>query len=145
MERHRGRAGIGIIEMAPKGKKDGGERGIRTLGTTFGGTRDFQSRSFGQLGHLSVNGPCLAVRLSRDSRSRNSIDGSISSGGEGGIRTHVPRSSRDKSISSRPRYDHFGTSPHKPIRDFPAASRKRTPSWHGIQLQECRIPPPFGG
>ena|GEM_PF-4734514 len=32
-------------------------------------------------------------------------------GGEGGIRTHVPRSSRDKSISSRPRYDHFGTSP----------------------------------
>ena len=34
-------------------------------------------------------------------------------GGEGGIRTHVPGSSPDKSISSRPRYDHFGTSPQK--------------------------------
>ena len=33
---------------------DGGERGIRTLGTTVSSTRDFQSRSFGQLGHLSV-------------------------------------------------------------------------------------------
>jgi hypothetical protein len=32
----------------------GGERGIRTPGTTFGSTRDFQSRSFNQLGHLSV-------------------------------------------------------------------------------------------
>ena len=32
---------------------NGGERGIRTLGTTFGSTRDFQSRSFSQLGHLS--------------------------------------------------------------------------------------------
>ena len=31
-------------------------------------------------------------------------------GGEGGIRTHVPRL-RDKAISSRPRYGHFGTSP----------------------------------
>jgi hypothetical protein len=32
---------------------NGGERGIRTLGTAVGSTRDFQSRSFGQLGHLS--------------------------------------------------------------------------------------------
>ncbi len=32
----------------------GGERGIRTPGTTFGSTRDFQSRSLGQLGHLSI-------------------------------------------------------------------------------------------
>ncbi len=30
--------------------------------------------------------------------------------GEGGIRTHVPRL-KDKPISSRPRYGHFGTSP----------------------------------
>src|SRR5262249_41293876 len=30
-------------------------------------------------------------------------------GGEGGIRTHVPL--RDKTLSRRPRYDHFGTSP----------------------------------
>jgi hypothetical protein len=32
----------------------GGERGIRTLGPAFGGTHDFQSCPFGQLGHLSV-------------------------------------------------------------------------------------------
>ena len=32
----------------------GGERGIRTPGTTFGSTRDFQSRSLSQLGHLSL-------------------------------------------------------------------------------------------
>ena len=34
--------------------KFGGERGIRTLGTTVSSTRDFQSRSFSQLGHLSA-------------------------------------------------------------------------------------------
>ena len=33
--------------------KNGGERGIRTLGTAFGSTHDFQSCSFSQLGHLS--------------------------------------------------------------------------------------------
>ncbi len=33
-----------------------------------------------------------------------------SSGGEGGIRTHVPELP-DHPISSRRRYDHFGTSP----------------------------------
>jgi hypothetical protein len=32
------------------------------------------------------------------------------SGGEGGIRTHVPELP-DHPISSRRRYDHFGTSP----------------------------------
>ena len=31
----------------------GGERGIRTLGAAFGSTHDFQSCSFGHLGHLS--------------------------------------------------------------------------------------------
>jgi hypothetical protein len=36
------------------GEKDGGERGIRTLGTPFGRTHDFQSCSFSQLGHLSA-------------------------------------------------------------------------------------------
>jgi hypothetical protein len=34
---------------------NGGERGIRTLGTAFGSTHDFQSCSFSQLGHLSVS------------------------------------------------------------------------------------------
>jgi hypothetical protein len=33
---------------------DGGERGIRTLGSTFGRTHDFQSCPIGQLGHLSA-------------------------------------------------------------------------------------------
>ena len=33
----------------------GGERGIRTLGAAFDSTHDFQSCSFGQLGHLSEN------------------------------------------------------------------------------------------
>src|SRR3990170_3115654 len=33
---------------------DGGEGGIRTLEAGFSHLRDFQSRSFGQLGHLSV-------------------------------------------------------------------------------------------
>ena len=33
---------------------NGGERGIRTPGTTFGSTHDFQSCSFSQLGHLST-------------------------------------------------------------------------------------------
>ena len=36
-----------------KVKFPGGERGIRTLGTAFGSTHDFQSCSFSQLGHLS--------------------------------------------------------------------------------------------
>ena len=36
-----------------KVKFPGGERGIRTLGTAFGSTHDFQSCSFNQLGHLS--------------------------------------------------------------------------------------------
>ena len=63
----------------------GGESGIRTHGTLLGYTR-FPVVPLRPLGHLSL-------------------------GGEGGIRTHVPCSSQDKSISSRPRYGHFGTSP----------------------------------
>ncbi len=53
-------------------------------------------------------------------------DGGTGCGGEGGIRTHVPRSSRDKSISSRPRYDHFGTSPHYPDRTRLRLERKNS-------------------
>jgi hypothetical protein len=40
----------------------GGERGIRTPGTTFGSTRDFQSRSLSQLGHLSSISLVLRTR-----------------------------------------------------------------------------------
>gem|GEM_PF-3287678 len=34
--------------------KNGGERGIRTLGAALNDTHDFQSCSFSQLGHLST-------------------------------------------------------------------------------------------
>ncbi len=40
--------------VPPKGAH-GGESGIRTHGSAFGGTHDFQSCTFGQLGHLSVS------------------------------------------------------------------------------------------
>jgi hypothetical protein len=35
-------------------QKNGGERGIRTLGAVISDTHDFQSCSFSQLGHLSA-------------------------------------------------------------------------------------------
>ncbi len=38
----------------PGSSPSGGERGIRTLETAFGSLHDFQSCSFGQLGHLSI-------------------------------------------------------------------------------------------
>ncbi len=43
--------------------KFGGERGIRTLGAAFGSTHDFQSCSFGQLGHLSVSMIIRDIRM----------------------------------------------------------------------------------
>ena len=55
-------------------------------------------------------------------------------GGEGGIRTHVPRYSRDKSISSRPRYDHFGTSPESLMLNFPCGYEKNPSSGCGSPL-----------
>ena len=50
--------------VAAKNKKLGGERGIRTLGTPFGRTHDFQSCSFSQLGHLSVRKPWFVCQKS---------------------------------------------------------------------------------
>jgi hypothetical protein len=44
----------GIVQIRLLRRKNGGERGIRTLGTAFGSTHDFQSCSFNQLGHLSI-------------------------------------------------------------------------------------------
>jgi hypothetical protein len=141
-------------------------------------TRDFQSRSFGQLGHLSADLGCLCLslvvipkvafpalcdpypgRIRKDEKTRTATerrplnllrgvpDFRMASaqcdlpgrfheiktqrqgghGGEGGIRTHVPRYSRGKSISSRPRYGHFGTSPfcsHSAV--FLRSLKKRT-------------------
>jgi hypothetical protein len=51
-----------------------------------GGTRDFQSRSFGQLGHLSAMKSASADFIMPTEYC------SLILGGEGGIRTHVPRS-----------------------------------------------------
>ena len=42
--------------------RKGGEGGIRTLDAPFGHARDFQSRSFGQLGHLSACAQSTAGR-----------------------------------------------------------------------------------
>jgi hypothetical protein len=54
----------------------------------------------------SVHTPCSA-EIKKDPRR---IPFYFSNGGEGGIRTHVPELP-DHPISSRRRYDHFGTSP----------------------------------
>ena len=63
---------------------------------------------------ISSRAPSASSGISPQDFSRNilvAVFVALNYGGEGGIRTHVPCSSQDKSISSRPRYDHFGTSP----------------------------------
>ena len=61
-----------------------------------------------------IRGPLIITKalaiFRRFSQYRTLFHHSVS-GGEGGIRTHVPCSSQDNSISSRARYGHFGTSP----------------------------------
>ena len=62
------------------------------------------------LGHLSAH--MVHGSGFRDQAKHNIFSHSeLSCGGGGGIRTHVPRSSRDNPISSRARYIHFGTPP----------------------------------
>ena len=91
------------------------------------GTHDFQSCPFGQLGHLSVISAQTHSSQPPFQTTKNFFDGSVSPsaaieispiffqgkniGGEGGIRTHGP-SFPGQPISSRPRYNHFGTSPY---------------------------------
>jgi hypothetical protein len=43
-----------VWQTKTSGRKNGGERGIRTLGAALNDTHDFQSCSFNQLGHLSA-------------------------------------------------------------------------------------------
>jgi hypothetical protein len=50
------------IENVPDGTKNGGESGIRTHGAGISSTHDFQSCSFGQLGHLSADRPLCEPR-----------------------------------------------------------------------------------
>ena len=52
-------------------------------------------------------------------------------GGEGGIRTHVPELP-DHPISSRRRYDHFGTSPAEQFRADVCQRRVRPPHFAGV-------------
>jgi hypothetical protein len=90
----RGRVQVGAAGQADAGRghKNGGERGIRTLGAVISDTHDFQSCSFSQLGHLSafqlVKQP-VHCRTLEDSP-LSCIHSSEMNGGEGGIRTHDP-------------------------------------------------------
>ena len=66
---------------------------------------------------LTLNVPAVAGLGTRLATRRGGPEAQVSdkerseeSGGEGGIRTHVPELP-DHPISSRRRYDHFGTSP----------------------------------
>ena len=52
-------------------------------------------------------------------------------GGEGGIRTHVPELP-DHPISSRRRYDHFGTSPAEQFRADFCQRRVQPPHFAGV-------------
>ncbi len=70
----------------------GGERGIRTLGAVFDSTHDFQSCTFGQLGHLSVfqgriSGPYFAGKTNESKMLYSILPdmGFRPDGGEGGI------------------------------------------------------------
>ena len=85
-------AGEGLMGLEPI-RQDGGEGGIRTHGTGTTHTHAFQACS---LSHSDTSPACW--------------NSTIINGG-GGIRTHVPGSSPDNPISSRARYDHFGTPP----------------------------------
>ena len=98
---------------AVKGGQDlgGGERGIRTLGAAFNSTHDFQSCSFGQLGHLSVSSGCETFDhlegLPGPVNHARWNEAPSETGGEGGIRTPDPiftgcRFSRAEPSAARP-------------------------------------------
>ncbi len=56
--------------------------------------------------------PRLIPAVSCTERGPGNLANPASGYGGGGIRTHVPSSSPDNPISSRARYDHFGTPPY---------------------------------
>ncbi len=134
----------------------GGEGGIRTHGAVTH-THAFQACSFG----LSDTSPYRSLSdrtvtaLHRHepggTRTRYAYSSIVKTGGEGGIRTHVPGYSPDKTISSRPRYDHFGTSPRGLFlsrsrgRHFPAAGGKNPEASPGSHPPATRGEPGTGG
>ena len=63
-------------------------------------------------------------------------------GGEGGIRTHVPLA--DKTLSRRPRYDHFGTSPYSIVDPGLAARRCPAGPQAAAGTRNCSILPVYG-
>ena len=74
-------------------KVNGGESGVRTHGAVISSTHDFQSCSFGQLGHLSANQQRFLEKPSQrpepgtndhPPRPNRRIKG-LGNGGEGGI------------------------------------------------------------
>ncbi len=79
-------------------EREGFEPSVHLLGVHTISSRA-PSASRASLHNIHLTDPCSAPA------------GGKPGGGEGGIRTHVPCSSQDKSISSRPRYGRFGTSP----------------------------------
>ena len=98
----------------------GGESGIRTHGGVSP-THAFQACSFS---HSDISPGARAVWAgTRGSLRAASGLALAEGGGEGGIRTPV-RPFDPKPISSRSRYDHFGTSPCGCCGDEP-------PQWHG--------------
>jgi hypothetical protein len=85
------------------------------------GTSGFQNR-------LAVDLPAAGGRIEPSAGKSDKIDG-----GEGGIRTHVPVLP-DHPISSRRRYDRFGTSPSLP----------KIPREHRIMVNRCSRAPGGG-
>ena len=55
----------------------GGEGGIRTLEAGISRLRDFQSRSFGQLGHLSVNDNHQKIQVPKNMAEREGFEPSV--------------------------------------------------------------------
>ena len=92
--------------------KDGGERGIRTLGATFGSTHDFQSCSFSQLGHLSA---MTAVDTIPCNQTSINMTYTTFAGGEDRIRTCGGR--EPPTVFETAAFNHSATSPEKKLQD----------------------------
>ncbi len=91
-----------------RGKKNGGEGGIRTHGTSR--FRRSPSARLRPLGHFSAYNGRHYITAFQDFHTPVSC---ISNGGEGGIRTHGA-ASRSIDFESIP-FDHSGTSPHRKV------------------------------
>src|SRR5580700_5885771 len=113
-------------------------RKLKTRRRAFPGTvpQAEQLPAPGALGGASAEAtarPCDTRRNGLQARQNCSHELKIQAvmiGGEGGIRTHVPELP-DHPISSRRRYDHFGTSPAEQFRADVCQRRVRPPHFAG--------------